>query len=133
LYADYFPYGHSGITSITYEFFDYDTFGVPVSAKTTFEYHLSANFISEDKLVFKGLYPNPASQYAHFDYNLPATSGNSHLIIRNMLGVEMENISIENRSGKKAIDVNSYPSGIYFYTLVVDGKVIQSKKLIVKH
>lgn len=132
--GDYNPYGHSGLTSITYEFFDDLTFAdAPVSSKVTFEYHLSANSINEDKLVFKGPFPNPASQYANFEYTLPAASDNAQLIIRNMLGVEIENAKIENRSGKKAINVSSYPPGIYFYTLLVDGKVIQSKKLIVKH
>lgn len=132
--GDYSPYGHSGVTSITYEFFDNLTFtDAPVSSKVTFEYHLSANSINEDKLVFKGPYPNPASQVAHFEYNLPASSGVAQMIIRNMLGVEIENMNFESRSGKKAIDVSSYPSGIYFYTLIVDGKAIQSKKLIVKH
>jgi hypothetical protein len=50
-----------------------------------------------------------------------------------MLGIEVENMLLESRSNKKSINVSTYPSGIYFYTLVVDGKVIQSKKLIVKH
>jgi hypothetical protein len=132
--GDYYPYTHSGITSITYEFFDNLTFmDAPVSAKVTFEYYLSANSINEDKMVFKGPYPNPASQYAHFEYNLPTSASVSQLIIRNMLGVEIENMKFEGRSGKKALDVSSYPSGIYFYTYVVDGKVIQSRKLIVKH
>ena len=133
-YSDYYPYSHSGITSITYEFFDNATFmDATVVARTTFEFHLSANSINEDKLVFKGPFPNPASQYANFEYSLPAMSGNAHIIIRNMLGVEVENVSLDSRSGKKAIDVAGYASGIYFYTLLVDGKVIQSKKLIVKH
>jgi len=132
--GDYSPYGHSGITSITYEFFDNITFGdAAVSSKVTFEYHLSANSINEDKLVFKGPFPNPASQYANFEYTLPIGTNKAQLIIRNMLGIEIENLKIENHSGKKAIDVSTYPSGIYFYTLLVDGKVIQSKKLIVKH
>ncbi len=132
-YADYSPNQNGGITSITYEFFDSITFGVRVSAKATIEFHLSANSINEDKLVFKGPYPNPASLSVNFEYNLPATVRNARLIIRNLLGVEMENIAIETRSGKKSIDVNNFASGIYFYSLILDGKVIQSKKMIVKH
>jgi hypothetical protein len=131
--ADYYPDGHGGLSSITYEFSDLITFGVPVVAKVTIEFHISATGINEDKMVFKGPFPNPASQSTSFEYNLPASHSNAALIIRNMLGVEIENTLLENRSGKKSIDVSDYASGIYFYTLVVDGKIVQSKKLIVKH
>ena len=132
-YADYYPDGNGGLTSITFEFFDNITFGVPVSAKATIEFHISATSVKEDKLVFKGPYPNPASQITSFEYNLPSSTNNARLIIRNSLGVEVENSMLDNQSGKKSINVSSYPSGIYFYTLVVDGKTIQSKKIIVKH
>ncbi|MEI6062437.1 MAG: T9SS type A sorting domain-containing protein [Bacteroidota bacterium] len=131
--ADYYPAGNGGLSSITYEFFDNITFGVPVIARATIEFHISAAGIDENKQVFKGPYPNPASQYTNFEYNLPASYTNAQLIIRNMLGVEIESLNIENRSGKKSIDVSSYASGIYFYSFIVDGKVVQSRKLIVKH
>jgi hypothetical protein len=68
-----------------------------------------------------------------FDYNLPSSANSAQLIIRNSLGVEVENSMLDNQSGKKSINVSNYSSGIYFYTLVVDGKTIQSKKIIVKH
>jgi hypothetical protein len=132
-YADYYPNGNGGLSSITYEFFDDITFAVRVLAKATIEFAISANSTNEDKLVFKGPFPNPSSQYANFEYNIPASYNNAGLIIRNMLGVEVESIALENRSGKQAIDVSRYASGIYFYTFIVDGKIIQSKKLIVKH
>lgn len=132
-YADYYPDGNGGLTSITFEFFDNITFGTPVSAKATIEFHISANSVKEDKLVFKGPYPNPASQITNFEYNLPSSTNSARLIIRNSLGVEVENSNLDNQSGKKSINVSGYPSGIYFYTLVVDGKIIQSKKIIVKH
>lgn len=131
--ADYYPGGNGGLTSITYEFFDNLTFSNPVSAKTTIEFLISATGINEDKLVFKGPFPNPASQVASFEYNLPASHNNAQVIIRNMLGIEVDNVMLDSRSGKKSINVSAYPSGIYFYTFIVDGKAVQSKKLIVKH
>jgi hypothetical protein len=132
-YAEYYPNGNGGLTSITYEFFDEITFGTKVSAKATIEFAISANSINEDKLVFKGPFPNPSSQYATFEYNLPAIYNNAELIIRNLLGIEVGSFTFENGTGKKAIDVSRYASGIYFYSYIVDDKVIQSKKLIVKH
>ncbi|MEI8046442.1 MAG: T9SS type A sorting domain-containing protein [Bacteroidota bacterium] len=137
-YADYYPDpfgtgGHGGLTSITYEFFDAITFGHRVSAKATIEFHISGAGINEDKMVFKGPYPNPASLRANLDYNLPTSSNNAQLIIRNTLGVVVETVNLEGRSGKNTIDVSGYASGIYFYSISVDGKVVQTKKLIVKH
>jgi hypothetical protein len=132
-YGDYQPVKTSGVTSITYEFYDSLTLTFPVYAKTTVEYHLSGVGIDENNRVFKGPYPNPASKTTVFEYNLPSSAASAHLVIRDMLGVEVENILIDNRLGKKGIDVSRYASGIYFYSFIVDGKVIHSKKLIVKH
>jgi len=134
-YADYYPDpdGKGGLTSITFEFFDDLTFGTTVKAKATVEFSISAAGINTDKLVLKGPYPNPASQLATIEYNLPDSYRYAHVIIRNMLGVEVENIKIENHSGKEAIDVSSLASGIYFYSFFADGKILQSKKMIVKH
>jgi len=132
-YADYYPEKNGGLTSITYEFFDNVTFGTRVSASATIEFHISATSIAEDKLVFKGPYPNPASHFTSFEYNIPASINSARLIIRNMLGVEVENQVFDDQSGKKSINVSNLASGVYFYSIVVDGKLVQTKKLIVKH
>jgi len=131
-YADYYPDGHGGLTSVTYEFFDNITFGTPVSAKATIDFLISAAGFDENNLVFKGPYPNPSSQVAHFEYNIPSVNS-ARLIIRNMLGVQLENQVIETGNGKKSIDVSGYASGIYFYSLIIDGKTVQSKKMVVRH
>lgn len=132
-YADYYPAEHGGLTSITYEFFDDITFGKPVTAKATIEFAISAAGIGDEKLIFKGPYPNPASQSANFEYNLPPAYHSAQLIIRNMLGNEVERIMFENGTGRKSIDVSTYASGLYFYSFEVDGKTVSSNKLIVKH
>jgi hypothetical protein len=132
-YADYYPYGNGGMTSITYEFFDSITFGKRVSAKATIEFGISAVGIDENKMVFKGPFPNPASLHANLDYNLPTATNTAQLIISNTLGVIVETVNLEGRSGKNTLDVSGYASGIYFYSITVDGKVVQTKKLIVKH
>jgi hypothetical protein len=132
-YGDYYPDGHGGTTSITYEFFDNTTFSAPVKAKATIDYRLSFVGIEDNKLVFKGPFPNPSNQQTNFEYNIPAGNDNAQIIIRNTLGVEMANYPIENQSGKKTIDVSNFASGIYFYTFIVDGKIVQSKKMIIKH
>lgn len=132
-YGDYYPGGNTGITSITYEFFDNTTFMKPVKARATIDFRISLVGIDDDKFVFKGPFPNPSSQSANFEFNLPLRYKSAQIIIRNILGVEVENCLLDNRSGAKTIDVSRYASGIYFYTFLADGKVIQSKKMIVKH
>ena len=132
-YIDYFPSGFGGLTTFTFEFYDSISHATPIYAKTTIEFLVSAAGVSEEKLIFKGPYPNPASQTATFEYNLPASYSKAQLIIRNMLGVEVENVFLKNNSGRKTVDVSNFSSGIYFYSFILDGKVIQAKKLIVKH
>jgi hypothetical protein len=131
--GDYYAGGLTGTTSVTYEFFDNTTFPHPVKARATVNYRLSFVGVSDNKLVFKGPFPNPSSQNATFEYSLPAGSEHAQIIIRNILGIEVENCMLGNQTGKKVIDVSNYAAGIYFYTLTVDGKVLQSRKMTVKH
>lgn len=132
-YGDYSPSGNGGLTSITYEFYDSLTFEKPVYAKATIEFLISGLGIEEERLVFKGPFPNPASITATFEYTVPSFTRSAKLIIRNLLGLEVEEFILERGTNRVIVNTSAYPAGIYMYALMIDGKVTFAKKLIVKH
>ena len=77
-------------------------------------------------------YPNPASAEAGCIYSLPAGSQGA-IVVRNMLGAQVLEQPLSNNSGKMKINTVSLPDGVYFCSLLVEGKVSQTKKLIVRH
>jgi hypothetical protein len=77
-------------------------------------------------------YPNPAGPSASFNYVIPSGSVGK-FILRNMLGATMQTEQLSSESGKFTIITANLSEGIYFYSLVVDSKISQTKKLVVKH
>ena len=77
-------------------------------------------------------YPNPFNPTTNIKYQITKTS-NVKLIVFDILGREVETLVNEfQKAGTYEInfDAGKIPSGIYFYTMDVDNKRIDTKKMI---
>ncbi len=80
------------------------------------------------------VYPNPANYNTTINYTLASNYSSGKIIIRNMIGQELKSIPISGgSSAKQVVSTSDLPNGVYFYSIVGDGKTISTKKLIVKH
>ena len=80
------------------------------------------------------LYPNPARNTAYINYELPESIvANSKIEIRNMLGSVVKEVAIQNNNGTQSINTGNMPNGVYLCSIVCNGKVSQTKKMVVKH
>jgi hypothetical protein len=82
--------------------------------------------------VLSNIYPNPVSTEAWCTYSLPAGAQGT-LVIRDLLGSSVQAMVLPASGGKATINGTGLNNGIYFCSLLVDGKISQTKKLIVKH
>ena len=82
--------------------------------------------------VFSSAYPVPASDMVNFDYNF-SSDANAEIAIYNMMGQEVSRNEISGMSGKASINVSNLADGVYFYSLIVNGKNEKSNKLVVRH
>ena len=93
--------------------------------------------ISEFKNEFS-LYqntPNPFTDQTTIAYQLKVPAKSVSLVIYNVAGVKLFDQTQSNlSSGKYSVEVNNtdFASGIYFYTLVVDGNQITKKMVVTK-
>lgn len=79
-------------------------------------------------------YPNPANANATINYSLPSSFRSGKIAIRNMIGKTIKTISISgNSTGKQSFSTSELPNGVYFYSIIGDGKTLSTKKLVVKH
>ncbi len=132
--ADYTPAGNAGATSLTYEFYDNYTLGEPTTASFTVIFNLSGVGMPENKgLSFSEPTPNPASSFTVFNFDLPASVRSAYMSIRSISGSEVEQIMLDRESGKAIVHTADLPAGLYLYSLVTDGKVNFTKKLLVRH
>ena len=77
-------------------------------------------------------YPNPFNPATNIKYQI-TKSGNVIIKIYNILGKEISTpVNQKQSPGTYEIswDGNNYPNGVYFYRLIADNKIIDTKKMI---
>lgn len=80
---------------------------------------------------FSNAYPMPASNVVNFDYNF-ASSVDAEVAIYNMMGQEVMRNRFSGMNGKLSINVSDLTDGVYFYSLIVNGKTEKSNKLVIR-
>jgi hypothetical protein len=79
------------------------------------------------------IHPNPANNSTTIDYSLPAGVGAAFCQIYALNGNIVTAISLPPTQGKSQVQLNTaqLAQGMYIYALVADGKVLDTKKLVV--
>ncbi|MFK5857413.1 MAG: T9SS type A sorting domain-containing protein [Bacteroidota bacterium] len=122
-----------GISLVEYTFFNVENFddNIKIVVKyDTFTTDIDDNIF--DKVWISDAYPNPATTYFSIDYKLPVDVVNASVKVVNLLGstVKDQEINIHNSSLK--MDMSDMKSGIYFYSLIVNGEIYSTEKLIIR-
>lgn len=74
--------------------------------------------------------PNPFSGTTSIQYYVPPTCSSAQLKIASLNGVEYRNIELSKGNGTIVVDASQMPSGAYVYSLIVDGKTIDSRQMV---
>ena len=134
--AYHIPYatgsGVSGISTVKYRLFNindtadkFEKVIVYVAGNTSSLSHASLQ--GADVYV----YPNPASNYLKAVYE--GLEGRSaQLVIRNVLGSEVARKNMDPSQNMVSMNISELKSGIYLYSIVVDGLPVITKKLTVR-
>ncbi len=90
----------------------------------------TAKSITEQAKLFQNT-PNPFNQTTEIGYYIPKTTGSANIYIYDVNGVQQKNISIaERENGVTVLQATALQAGIYFYTLICDGKPVDTKQMI---
>ncbi|MDP3912418.1 MAG: tail fiber domain-containing protein [Bacteroidota bacterium] len=91
----------------------------------------TTNDLTENKARLDQNIPNPFSNETKIGCYIPDGSGTSVLYIYNMNGAQLQQYSI-NGKGKQTLPINgnSFQPGMYLYALVIDGKEVDTKRMI---
>ena len=135
----YIANDNPGITQLKFTFFEEGneanftavTIHYCVDVDGVCETLLSVEDNSKDELNLA--FPNPANNNLEIAYSTNYNSKNSSIVIRNTLGLVVEQISTEQSNGKTRVDVSEYRSGIYTYSIVNSDQIMSTKSFIVSH
>ena len=92
---------------------------------------LKDKIVDNETLMVSNLYPNPARNFAAFDFEIKDNEAHVEVVIRNIIGSEVGSYSFETTERKLQIAVSHLNSGIYFYTLLVNEKNILTRKFMI--
>lgn len=75
--------------------------------------------------------PNPFSVDTRIEMVIPDAAGDAKLLIYNLEGRQLKSISVRDR-GETAVTIqgNELNAGMYLYTLIIDGQVFDTKRMI---
>jgi hypothetical protein len=110
-----------------------------VKLEQVVETHVNTSVIPNDKQQTKNIssallaqnVPNPFSNSTSIKYALPQKFTTAQIIITDKNGKQLKQLNISGSgNGSLNIDASTLSSGAYNYSLIVDGKVISSKQMI---
>jgi hypothetical protein len=84
-------------------------------------------------LYVSDAYPNPARDFVYFDYKIAGQLKEAKITVKNMLGSEVAEHHLMLHDNRLEIPISQLPTGIYFYTLSVEGNKQATKRFVVKH
>lgn len=95
------------------------------------KFHKSGEGVGENTrpMTMSKAYPNPASSLVHFDYSF---DGNLNAVVYNLLGQEVLRQDLNANDGQMTLSVADLQEGIYFCTMMVNGRAYATEKFVVK-
>ena len=88
--------------------------------------------VEEDQARLYQNTPNPFTGETVIGYYIPDTAHSAYLRFMTAAGVVAKAISLSTfGEGEVSISANELSAGVYFYTLVVDGQIVNSRQMVV--
>ena len=93
--------------------------------------NLEIKLSDKNTIILDQNQPNPFKENTTVKYNIPANVKSAQILFYNSKGNVINTVEINTKGeGSLLVYGSDLSSGIYTYTLLVDGKVIESKKMI---
>lgn len=90
---------------------------------------VEGNFDTET-ILFQNA-PNPFNEQTNIRFVIPTTVLNAKLQIYNMNGTLLKNIQLNQRGESNVtINANEFVAGMYLYSLITDGRIVDTKQML---
>lgn len=132
-YADYNANGENGLTVVRYTFFNANVLTDTVDV--ILKFYSTPVSVQENSLLKADVsnpYPNPSSSKCQFSYSVPVNGADARLVIMDLTGNIVHTIPLLPGEGKANVDVSSFASGIYFYSLWINNTAVTTRKMVVQ-
>jgi agmatine deiminase len=93
---------------------------------------LQSHFITPQNHLF-GAYPNPAQDFVNIDFQ-SLSQASASILLRDISGRQLAQKTMTASEGLNTctFDVSDFAKGVYFYTFILEGETIGTRKLVIK-
>lgn len=131
-FGEYNSMGNAGKTYVMYVF--YNSTNPNDSVSYVVEYYTGSGVGIKNIQPIKPeakVFPNPAKDRITVDY-VVRSGVDASFQIKNLLGNVVYIQELSSSTGKLTVDISQLTNGVYFYTILVDGKAELTRKLVVQ-
>ena len=76
--------------------------------------------------------PNPFSGEAEIKYQVPHSAISTYIGIYNLNGLQIQQYPLQKGAGIVTISAGNLSSGIYIYSLIIDGEEVETRRMVVQ-
>jgi hypothetical protein len=127
--AHYYPNGNAGVSEIDFVFFD-DNNPTDEVLVTTFFNALVTGVSTNGHEDISRVYPNPANTFVNIDLDHNLTN-DIRIELMSVTGAVVAESPIHQKT--TTINTSNLPGGLYFYRLHMNGEVVESGRIVIKH
>ncbi|MBP9069375.1 MAG: tail fiber domain-containing protein [Bacteroidia bacterium] len=92
---------------------------------------INVNLSDIDMIVLDQNKPNPFAEQTTITYNVPEKYGFAQLVFKTIDGKIIKTVDITKKGlGQVNVFANDLSNGLYMYSLIVDGKTVDTKKMV---
>ncbi|MFY9310607.1 MAG: tail fiber domain-containing protein [Bacteroidia bacterium] len=101
------------------------------STNATYAHQTDIKLTNAQSIVLEQNVPNPFAEQTSISYYLPDNTQKAQMLFYNSQGRLIQSVDLKEK-GKGMVNVfaSDLSNGIYTYTLVVDGKIIETRKMV---
>lgn len=92
--------------------------------------HSKTTLTDKSAIVLNQNVPNPFAQSTIITYSIPGTYRKAQIVFTTASGSTVKTVEVTGNQGSLTVYADDLSSGVYTYTLVVDGRPVESKKMI---
>jgi hypothetical protein len=106
--------------------------GIEHSVSLAVEEKNQRSLYQSKEITIHDVYPNPVQDLAIIDYKISSDLVKAKIVLHNVLGKPLGDYELSPADTRIKIQMDEFPSGVYFYTLYLNSGGVFTRKIMVR-
>jgi len=124
------PNASAGTVLVKYEFFEDGNMADVAHIYIEYTFGSTGVEASKPQYSLSAVYPNPARDVVNFNYTL-SSGDHAEIALFDLSGKKVKSLNLTSGDSYIKADVSGLNSGVYFYTLYLNGRAVLTKRVVI--